>query len=421
MLFYIQLERQEDVMEETTVEVTEFTAFIFEGNIPKLTKDIEKLNKKAVKLGCDPIVLSSTGNTDFRPIDGDPRNKTKVLFVEVKLIGKSPKLLGWSLIACVDHDPAIGQTFRTVPNKEVPVQYLPDSSYCEHCHSDRRRLKTYIVKNIETGEYKRIGSTCVSSFLGGKHVESFLFYASFVSTMGDLEKEYSYNGCDRASYYYNLDLILAITSKIIAKFGYVSHAKANESDGELTSTASEVYWQFNTKNENPIRPTDDELAATQPMIEWAKGQDITAGSYMYNVTKIATAGMTNDRNMGVTVSIPTAYARAMDLISEKTQMRASEYVGDVGARLNLELLYTTSYVSAYQGFNGETIFFHKFVDRTGNHFTWKTATTINEVQTMWFTVRGTVASHKEYKGIKSTMLSRCVLKPVMKPLWKTEV
>ena len=37
---------------------------------------------------------------------------------------------------------------------------------CDHCKAFRKRLKTFVLRNIESGKYYRVGSTCVRDFIG---------------------------------------------------------------------------------------------------------------------------------------------------------------------------------------------------------------------------------------------------------------
>ena len=91
---------------------TQTQTFIPEFRLEKLTASIEKLNKRAVRLGLPEITLTLTGAREtrdftitdiFRTEDGaQERSRTEKIFaVEVIVEGVSPVLAGWSFVATI--------------------------------------------------------------------------------------------------------------------------------------------------------------------------------------------------------------------------------------------------------------------------------------------------------------------------------
>lgn len=97
--------------------------------------------------------------------------------------------------------------------------------------------------------------------------------------------------------------------------------------------------------------------------------------------------------------------------SLKAQKSTSQYVGEVGERLDVTLTYvhTTTWENGYGGWlNHESVTcLHTFKDEQGNVFVWKTANFIEADYGTKLQVKGTVKEHSEYKGIKQTVLTRC--------------
>ena len=404
-------------MEE--IITNEVSAFIYEGNIEKLQKDVAKMNKRADKLGCAPIIVDVTDEEEFRSLSGRDKDP-KYRFVKVNLIGQTPKLSEWQLVACCDHDAIIGQTVREVPNMKMPIEYRDGSTYCGHCNSNRFRLKTYIVWNSQTGETKRVGSTCIKDFLGHKAAESFLFYASFVSLVTDLEETYKVReNLGSEPLYYDLANVLAITVKCIAENGYWSRKRWQESEEEGTCpTSTSVFAQLHPtpyylQNGLVYEITDEDLAAVEPMIEWAKNLPETS-EYNLNLKKMAMAGVTKGLLMGFAVSIVPSYMRAMEQTRERARKKPSEHVGEIGERLTIQLHYTHS-ASTQTQFG--TCFFHKFEDKDGNLYSWSTSKEMPSNKS-WFTVTGTVKNHETFNKTKTTIITRCVLAASATPFWK---
>lgn len=88
----------------------------------------------------------------------------------------------------------------------------------------------------------------------------------------------------------------------------------------------------------------------------------------------------------------------------------SEYVGEVGKKVNLKLTLKRvySYETHYNRYrwSTDTAYINSFEDESGNVFVWKTSSwSGDEGQT--YEISGTIKDHSEYKGIKQNILTRC--------------
>lgn len=127
------------------------------SNRAMVEEKIAKLNKRAIKLGMDPIVLEWD-----RPIISD---NDQMLF-PVELTGPlTVSFAGWQFVATLQHLPTGENIVRCISDEFViPVDYHNSGSACQHCNTNRYRRDTYVVRH-ENGEYKQVGSTCIKDFL----------------------------------------------------------------------------------------------------------------------------------------------------------------------------------------------------------------------------------------------------------------
>lgn len=93
----------------------------------------------------------------------------------------------------------------------------------------------------------------------------------------------------------------------------------------------------------------------------------------------------------------------------------SEFQGNINERLkNLELTITfeTTFAGkSYSYWDDGTKYFYSMKDKNGNVYTWTTTTPMAEKgQGDKVVIDGTVKEHKEYKGEKQTVLTRCRIK-----------
>jgi hypothetical protein len=82
---------------------------------------------------------------------------------------------------------------------------------------------------------------------------------------------------------------------------------------------------------------------------------------------------------------------------------SSEFIGEIGDRIELTLTVTKAItLESYYG----TSIMHIMEDDAKNVFVWTTKAK-NFPEGKVVTLRGTIKDHKEYKGIKQTILTRC--------------
>lgn len=99
----------------------------------------------------------------------------------------------------------------------------------------------------------------------------------------------------------------------------------------------------------------------------------------------------------------------------KAQDSPSEYVGQVGDKLNIVVIYThtASWENGYGGYwSAGVTYLHSFKDEDGNVFTWKTGNCFEADYGDKVVLKGTVKEHNEYKGIKQTVMTRCKVEEV---------
>ena len=70
----------------------------------------------------------------------------------------------WSFIGFIDHRNK--SMFQLDEDITIPMKYSPSNDECEHCGKKYPRVKSYLVYNTETSEFKQVGKGCLKQFLG---------------------------------------------------------------------------------------------------------------------------------------------------------------------------------------------------------------------------------------------------------------
>lgn len=209
------------------------TALVIDARLPELQATIEKLGKRAARLGVRAPVLTvgesvqvpyctdSDGSGLYRlnPADlakveahrvaGSLRYRS---FRQCSVSGEPVVVAGWEFVATLQHlKSESGETvnlLRTVPTFEgaLPERFrTAGPEWCDHCRTKRARKDTYVLRRIsttcdtcgdsgftgpETGydgvcsdcggqsvgapDWQQVGRTCTQDFLGDRDPEKFL-------------------------------------------------------------------------------------------------------------------------------------------------------------------------------------------------------------------------------------------------------
>jgi len=379
-------------------------AFIPTENISKIKDFVEKANKKAKKYGLDGFEFELTGNTKLEKNEDNILYPFYVEFSEVNISGKFPKFSGWKLISKIEFIEGIGSILNTVPSEVLPEKYYYHDNICDHCGHKRERKVNYIIQNVETLEYKSIGSACLKMFLGGKTAESLIWYANMLKEIDELKDNEDFSEYSFGQALYPIQNVLELTLAAIKKYGWVSGSVAY--DEFKTSTADTVKEFMFNKNRDftlPFNKEDSEYVSK--VVEYFVNVEPT-NEYLINLKKFASCGYSHAKGFGYVCSMIVAYKKAMEITKEK-ENKSNEFVGTIGQKIEMELTYVKGI--SFQSYYG-TSFIDIFNDEKGNTFVWITSKYIDIIEGMTYKVKGTIKEHKDYNGTNQTVLTRCKIK-----------
>lgn len=95
---------------------------------------------------------------------------------------------------------------------------------------------------------------------------------------------------------------------------------------------------------------------------------------------------------------------------KEAEKAISQYVGEVGGKVDLQVTYIGSphfERKSFGGYGTETCYIHTFKDASGNKLVWKTGKYAQIEEGATVHLAGTIKEHSEYKGEKQTSLIRC--------------
>lgn len=314
----------------------ENTYHIPEENLAALTADLEALNRRAAKLGVPGLTIQTgepteeeytprdphTGSKRRDPITGEPVVLVRLRY-PVTVSGEMPVLDGWEFVATLVLEDG-GVIVRSAPGQECPPEYREETTAttCDHCNARRRRLSTYVVRHQESGEYKRVGSTCVQDFLGGKDPHKLADLAErvmvFLGNLQDPDEMWTGGNVEPR---WNLRRLLEVTSLVMRLHGWTSKGQVYDQGwGVATATQVVTYlWPGCDADRKFIRETgattDVDAAAAEAALAWAEedllGQD-NLNDYQHNLAVIVRTGSARIKDMGLACSLLRAHQRVLE-------------------------------------------------------------------------------------------------------------
>lgn len=365
------------------------------ANLSKLHERIEKLNKRAAKIGVEPIKVE----VGVRQLEAGEQGEREVF--PVTITGKAPKIDGWQFVATLEHDDD-GTIIRRIPTfeEDVDLSKYRDATpeNCDHCGYKRKRNDTYIVaKRHMMGsqegrpQTKQVGSNCLKDFTGHESPQAIARFLERVrEVLDDLRGgHYSEGGFVPR---YSTREYLAHVIWAARHFGWTSKRDEWENEGRKVSTARVAENNMlGLKAPNPLplheEPSEGDYTWADKVIAWAENLDVPedGDDFLHNVHVALRNGSLTVRQFGIAAGALPAYKRALK----------DTFVGEPGERVSLTLTvdllfphdeYTTYVLS----------------DKVGRHYKWSTSTKLGRGQTITGSFR--VRDHVENKYGKTTLI-----------------
>lgn len=399
------------------------TFHIPQHNMGYLMEQIDKLNKKAKKLGTDQIIVEKIREYDTKIVTNELGNVVrydyKVRYVEVKVSGKAPMFNGWSFIATIEHDKASKNLIKTIPGIELDHKYREAPPNCHHCNTNRWRKKTFVCRH-EDGKEIQVGSTCIKDFLSHKSPESIAWQCEMLGKVRELfsndEPEDGYKIPKSAMRVSTRDFFKT-TAQVIRENGWVSKSKVyDRPDLNLIPTVEYVKYflfppQVGPRPKYDIQPKDIKLAYKSK--QWAESlHPDSAGKfsdYFHNIKVLANDSSIGLSEMGLAASIVGVCKNKLDKEKmDKGPKKLNEYFGEIKKRYDMELT-----VKSIGGFDGEWGYatIYKMSDQEGRRFSWfSTSLKVNLDEGETYKVKATVKKHQIWNDMKETMITRLKLK-----------
>lgn len=303
------------------------------------------------------------------------------------------KVGDYTPVAVIEHnvvdDANVKNMVHLINNYEnAPKSWWNIDGHCDDCNDSYSRKKTVMLLNNEDGSYRQIGTSCLKKYLG---INCYNVINNYM-TIDELVEEdvwVDYDYLPRENKYVNTQRFLAFICDAYTQFG-----------GYIKDKVVEL--AFKNARDNSKQPTDEAVKHADEIINFFKTVDDS--DFNDFMMKIKASVLTTYIGIsGVLAYAPTAYTKLLTKINEKNTEKLSEFVGNKGDKSEFDVVVTKSI-----GFDSQ--FGYTFVNvfnikDTNNQLVWTTTTKSYEVGTQ-LKIKGTIKDHREYNGVKQTVLTR---------------
>ena len=439
------------------MSTTTNTFKIAEHRLPGLLAKIEKLNKRARKLGVDEIVVGAgeAFGEEHPVLEGVVET-----YVMVTVDGTSPKLNGYKFVATLEHVDG-DVMLRTSPEFEgdLPKHFRSADPYnCDHCHTRRTRNETFVLQH-DSGEFKQIGRNCLQDFLGGVSAQTLAARAELLFSACELassEESEGGGGGSRSTTHLNTLTFLGMVALHVRKLGWTSRSAAGEGGRATVDGVLEVMFcrdaemrrQYLRDGLGMGNVEDADVSTAEAALAWARNTfggkaPNDRSDFEHNMATATKNDAFTMKSAGIVAYVIAGHAKAMEReLARKLEaenLSASEHFGEVGKRTDFYARLIG--LASFDGMYGTT-WIHRFLTRDGNVVVWfasnrptfsmvkdgegmrqTTSADVEAINTRAlsccevavevgekeYLITGTVKKHDVRNGVKQTVMNRCTL------------
>jgi hypothetical protein len=352
-------------------------------NLPSLRDRIERIDRRARRLGTGPVWLVDTGR----------READRAVVV---LQGDAPRLDGWRIAAVVRQRGADAQ-LRPVPG--APSLRLPAERWrtasCDHCRVVRNRKETFLLFHDGDGAVRQVGSSCMRDFLGGHDPERLCRQAEYLLLAG-AELSDADGGTAEPAATLELEAFLAHAARVVRRAGWTTRAAATD---ETPSSADQA--EASLEHEAPLDPADRRLA--RGTIAWAREllplkRDPSA--FELDLVAAVNEPWITRRERGLICA--AVMIRRRELARARVRSRHQGRVGD-----EIDVVGLVEYVFTRPSARWGSVHHAILRDLQGNRYRWWSSRPLPIEEYRAYRLSGRVTAHDEYRGERETVLTRC--------------
>lgn len=309
-----------------------------------------------------------------------------------------------TFMASVEEDGNGNLIVNSLPGQDIGDN-RPTEQVCEHCGKNRKRSKTYMLKDSE-GNYHQIGKSCLKAYTG----------VNSMNMLWALQYEPEEGGdklIDRGERNPN-DWLVPTREVVAAAIVYSEKGASYRNSNHEAPTVNAVRNAFFGKKKDKFdgyQPGDQTLLADADSLMKETSFDGDS-DYEHNMRTLLKNEWTSRRHMGYVTSVVGAWARQNRKKKEAAE-KPKGFIAPVDEKLR-DQRYTIKSVrhieNTYDYYGGEKTIL-VFTDQSGKEAVWFASKRLDygqedegkPIELSYARVK----KHREYNGADQTVLSNC--------------
>lgn len=291
-----------------------------------LEAKVAKLNKRAKKLGLEPLEISVvSAPREVKTVNAEKRVVVKRV-VDVSISGEIPKLPDYSFVGKVER---VGNEedeliHSVVDGSKLDPLTVTKGIACDHCKASRSRNKSFIVRSDNTGEEILVGSTCVKDFAGSTDFEyAFSVHDVVANTYMDDDDSDIEPRAFASKFHTPTNIAARVALGVILLYGF---SPTSHEDSSSFALAWTLFGRTAGKD------TAKALAAVEEkgdlfervMNYWANVTETDSSSYMGKARSVITASAVKYEHFGILCAAVNTALKAFDREVIKAKNLADE-------------------------------------------------------------------------------------------------
>lgn len=385
--------------------------FIPEAKQESFLKEIAKLNKKLANYGSSVEITSCIPAKEFANYYNEcvynSLEKIETSFMgtmwaiisgfEYQISEPSVKgKQGVEYLGMVEYTDGVPQIYSEIEDLRELVD-IKQIDACDHCNTVRARNKYFFFR--ENSQIRKIGSTCVHEWFGFDMDAIFSNYQKFITVSKSFDpEEEEFKEAMKSCNYTPISLIIHSVASVTNNFTEY---------WDKGSTAKRAY-EFSTSNKQSALSVDVENVKKTIEKMW---NIQSRNDFEFNIVsalfeKGELKSEISNTHFGV-ASWAIWKAMFAQLENNKSEKKNSDYIGNIGERVVLNGMMKL--LASFDTLYGYTYLYQIETEQgIAKWFASNKCLSLPE-EGKQVTLKGTVKEHKEYKGVKETIVTRCKL------------
>lgn len=413
-------------------------------SMTELRAKLETMNKKLAKKGLSPMSVISYERKIYQEVEYSRQNDfagmsqiigevtAELPYFEVIVEMPEEKFVhaGYSFLGTIDGGET-GNIINPVKpefGKKLEV-YRQGKLHCDHCKTNHRRKITIVFEKLETGQVMMLGSNCAKEYFG---IDLANYLSNLIMVMEDRSFGGDFEAGARASF--EAHLFMAAVLYNIRKKGFCSKGMAERNGSYSTDYESDQLLRIlsgreeNYKNDKWNRSRQDFINELPKLMEEASGitkffESLeTEDTFLLNC-KIAISDNNYSRRGLLAAAVHTYYKQVLNVITDvqiedaekiaeqiemQRRLSLTRWFGQPGEKIEVEAQLVEILNIQSDSMWSDSVQLVKWVTLDlSSEIVWWTNSNIYALKPgRIYKIKGTVKSHGDYKGIRSTSISR---------------